>query len=151
MLHLQHPEDPSIENQLGQHFPGSILRPSDREAHKRLALIFTAPDDNPHVPTLNIPLVLSGSPFQLKVWQALLDIPFGAVQSYGALATAIGHPGAARAVGTAVAANMLAYLVPCHRVIRACGTRGQYRWGPERKAQILDWETRELARANVSR
>lgn len=148
MLHMQQPEDAAVQDMLGQHYPGSLLRHADRDAHKRLTHIFSPPAEGS---SDNLCIVLSGSPFQLKVWQALLEIPFGEVRAYGELAASLGHPGAARAVGTAVAANTLAYLIPCHRVVQASGARGQYRWGAERKAQILDWEARELAQALASR
>lgn len=83
---------------------------------------------------------LRGTNFQLKVWEALLRIPEGELRSYGQLAQAIGAPRAARAVGTAVAANRVAALIPCHRVIRETGDFGDYRWGAERKAALLGWE-----------
>jgi AraC family transcriptional regulator of adaptative response/methylated-DNA-[protein]-cysteine methyltransferase len=81
-----------------------------------------------------------GSPFQLKVWEALLKIPEGQVLSYGALAERVGAPRAARAVGSAVAANPVAVLIPCHRVIRQTGVIGDYRWGNSRKKALLAWE-----------
>ena len=85
-------------------------------------------------------LFLRGTNFQLKVWQALLRIPQGALTSYGAIAASIGHPGASRAVGTAVGYNPVAFLIPCHRVIRSVGTFGEYRWGRTRKVAMLGWE-----------
>jgi AraC family transcriptional regulator of adaptative response/methylated-DNA-[protein]-cysteine methyltransferase len=85
-------------------------------------------------------LFLKGTNFQLKVWQALLQIPAGAATSYGALAEAIDQPGAARAVGSAVGRNPIAYLIPCHRVLRESGSFGEYRWGAERKQAMLGWE-----------
>ncbi|MFO1486031.1 MAG: methylated-DNA--[protein]-cysteine S-methyltransferase [Verrucomicrobiaceae bacterium] len=81
-----------------------------------------------------------GTPFQLRVWRALLNVTPGTVVSYGQLATAVGRPGAARAVGSAVGANPLAYLIPCHRVIRETGVIGEYRWGHERKCAMLGRE-----------
>ena len=87
-----------------------------------------------------IKLCLSGTKFQLHVWQALLRIPEGTCISYGELARHIGHPGAARAVGTAVGANPLAFLIPCHRVIRENGFPGGYRWGMGRKFALLGME-----------
>jgi AraC family transcriptional regulator of adaptative response/methylated-DNA-[protein]-cysteine methyltransferase len=84
-----------------------------------------------------LPLLLKGSNFQLKVWQTLLRIPEGAVVSYGALAQAVGQPGASRAVGSAVGNNPVAYLIPCHRVLRASGAIGGYRWGVARKRAML--------------
>jgi AraC family transcriptional regulator, regulatory protein of adaptative response / methylated-DNA-[protein]-cysteine methyltransferase len=82
-------------------------------------------------------LFLKGTNFQLKVWEGLLRIPEGAVLSYGDLAARLGMGGSSRAVAGAVGANPVAYLVPCHRVIRASGALGGYRWGLERKAAIL--------------
>jgi AraC family transcriptional regulator of adaptative response/methylated-DNA-[protein]-cysteine methyltransferase len=86
-------------------------------------------------------LWVRGSPFQVKVWQALLRIPPGAVASYGDVAAALGAPQAARAVGSAVAQNAIAYLIPCHRVIRQTGVVGDYRWGGARKKAMLAWES----------
>lgn len=86
-------------------------------------------------------MFVRGTPFQLQVWRALLQIPAGALVSYGNIASAIGAPSACRAVGTAVGANPIAFLIPCHRVIRETGVIGNYRWGPERKRAILAWES----------
>ena len=85
-------------------------------------------------------LHLSGTNFQLKVWQALLQIPYGSTTSYGALAEHIEQPSASRAVGTAVGANRIALLIPCHRVLRGTGAIGGYRWGVVRKKVLLAWE-----------
>lgn len=82
-----------------------------------------------------------GTPFQVRVWRALLEIPPGRLVSYGSIATAIGCPGASRAVGTAVGANPISYLIPCHRVIRETGVIGNYRWGRDRKRSMIAWET----------
>lgn len=87
-----------------------------------------------------IKLHLRGTPFQLKVWSALLKIPQGKLSSYGELAKAIGDKSAARAVGSAVGKNPIAYLIPCHRVIRSTGEFGEYMWGAERKTVILGWD-----------
>ena len=84
---------------------------------------------------------VTGSNFQLKVWRALLNIPRGKLISYGSLADAIGMPRSARAVGSAVARNYLAYLIPCHRVIRNNGITGEYRWGNELKQKIIAVES----------
>jgi AraC family transcriptional regulator of adaptative response/methylated-DNA-[protein]-cysteine methyltransferase len=93
-----------------------------------------------------VTLVLKGTNFQLKVWQALLRIPAGAATSYGALAEAIDQPGSARAVGGAVGKNPIAYLIPCHRVLRESGRFGGYRWGTERKQAMLGWEAARAVR-----
>ncbi len=83
---------------------------------------------------------LHGTNFQIKVWEALLRIPPGAVVSYQELAAQIGMPGASRAVGNAVSRNPLPVLIPCHRVIRKMGDYGGYRWGTARKKALLAWE-----------
>jgi AraC family transcriptional regulator of adaptative response/methylated-DNA-[protein]-cysteine methyltransferase len=82
-----------------------------------------------------------GTAFQVQVWRALLQIQPGTLVSYGQLAATLGKPDAARAVGTAIGQNALAYLVPCHRVIRETGVVGDYRWGRIRKRAILAWES----------
>ncbi len=87
-----------------------------------------------------IKLHLKATPFQLKVWEALLKIPFGQMTSYSQVADAIGYPHASRAVGTAVGSNPVAYLIPCHRVIKSTGVIGDYHWGNVRKAVIVGWE-----------
>jgi len=89
----------------------------------------------------SLALHLRGTNFQIKVWEALLRIPPGAAVAYGDVAAAIGRPGAARAVAAAVGANPVAFLVPCHRVIRSTGPFHGYAWGPERKRAILAWES----------
>jgi AraC family transcriptional regulator of adaptative response/methylated-DNA-[protein]-cysteine methyltransferase len=85
-------------------------------------------------------LLLRGTNFQIKVWEALLRIPFGALVSYGTVAEEIGSPGATRAVGSAVGRNHIAFIIPCHRVIRRIGTIGRYRWGIFRKQAMIGWE-----------
>lgn len=85
-------------------------------------------------------LLLRGTNFQIKVWEALLRIPPATLVSYGQLAGHLGQPLAARAVGSAVAANNIAYLIPCHRVIRESGESASYRWGVERKLALRAWE-----------
>ena len=90
-------------------------------------------------------LLVRGSNFQVKVWRALLELPFGSLATYGDIAGRIGAPGAARAVGTAVGANPIAWLIPCHRVIRESGALGGYRWGAERKTAMLGWEAAHTA------
>jgi len=85
-------------------------------------------------------LHLRGTNFQLQVWQALLKIPPGAVVSYETIATSIGRPGAARAIGQANCRNPISFIIPCHRVIRKIGALGGYHWGLSRKKAIIAWE-----------
>ena len=92
-------------------------------------------------------LLVRGSNFQVQVWRALLELPFGSLATYGDISRRIGAPGAARAVGTAIGANPVAWLIPCHRVIRVSGALGGYRWGTERKAAMLGWEAARVADA----
>ena len=87
-----------------------------------------------------IKLHLAGTPFQIKVWESLLNIPMGALSTYGDIAKDIGHPKAARAVGTAIGRNPVAFLIPCHRVIQSSGKIGGYMWGSEKKTAIIGWE-----------
>jgi len=91
-----------------------------------------------------IKLHLKGTDFQLKVWQALLRIPSGSASTYGALADTIHSPKASRAVGTAIGSNPIAFLIPCHRVIRSTGVIGDYRWQSERKIAMLGWEAAQM-------
>ena len=102
------------------------------------------PPEPTHAPR-SIQLVLRGTNFQIKVWEALLKIPTGAVASYEDVAKLIGQPNAARAVGGAIGANNIAYLIPCHRVIRKSGVIQEYRWGPTRKKAMLGWEAAQMA------
>ena len=88
----------------------------------------------------SLSVLLKGTNFQIKVWNALLRIPPGSLTTYGRVAEALGSPGAARAVGSAVGKNPLGFLIPCHRVIRSAGGFGDYRWGGVRKRAILGWE-----------
>lgn len=85
-------------------------------------------------------LLVKGTNFQIQVWRALLQIPLGGMTTYRTVAEAIGRPTATRAVGNAVGKNPISYLIPCHRVIRASGELGGYRWGQERKTALLGWE-----------
>lgn len=87
-----------------------------------------------------IKLHLSGTPFQLKVWESLLKVPLGSLATYGDIAKNISSPNSARAVGTAIGSNPIAFLIPCHRVIQSTGRFGGYMWGETRKSAIIGWE-----------
>lgn len=95
--------------------------------------------------TFDAPLAFSGSGWQKAVWAELMRIPFGETRSYGEVADALGRPGAARAVGSANARNVLPVVVPCHRVIAADGTLGGFNGGLHLKERLLEHETRVLA------
>ncbi|MFA6456733.1 MAG: methylated-DNA--[protein]-cysteine S-methyltransferase [Bacteroidota bacterium] len=88
-----------------------------------------------------IKLHLKGTAFQVKVWETLLKIPMGKCSTYGSVAKAIQHSKASRAVGTAIGENPVAFLIPCHRVIKSSGGFGNYHWGETRKIAMLGWET----------
>ena len=90
-------------------------------------------------------MLAQGTNFQLKVWEALLRIPPGAVTTYGQIAQSIGSPAAVRAVGTAVGSNPVGFLIPCHRVIQSTGKLGGYHWGEMRKTAIVGWEMAKQA------
>jgi AraC family transcriptional regulator of adaptative response/methylated-DNA-[protein]-cysteine methyltransferase len=90
--------------------------------------------------TLDLPLDVRATAFQLRVWRALREIPFGDTRSYGQVAAAIGQPSAARAVARACAGNRVAMAIPCHRVVPSTGEVGGYRWGPDRKRRLLAQE-----------
>lgn len=87
-----------------------------------------------------IKLHLKGTAFQIKVWETLLKVPIGGLSTYGAIAASINNPKASRAVGSAIGDNPVAFLIPCHRVIKSTGEFGQYHWGSSRKTAIIGWE-----------
>ena len=92
--------------------------------------------------TAKLPLAVCGTNFQVQVWRALLELDDGESVTYSALARELGQPNGARAVGNAVGANPIAWVIPCHRVLRAGGKLGGYRWGTARKQMIRRWEER---------
>ena len=96
-----------------------------------------------------IKLHLKGTAFQLKVWEALLRIPMGGLHTYGLVAQDIHLPNASRAVGSAIGDNPVAFLIPCHRVIRSTGDFGQYHWGTTRKSAIIGWEAAQVNKIAV--
>ena len=123
------------QNALQMQWPAAILERDDAWAARVTQQIF------PSVPQPGkLHLVLRGTNFQLKVWEALLKIAPAQRVSYSQLARIVGSPNAQRAVGTALSANTIAYLIPCHRVIRETGETGHYRWGSDRKVAMLAWE-----------
>jgi AraC family transcriptional regulator, regulatory protein of adaptative response / methylated-DNA-[protein]-cysteine methyltransferase len=123
-------------------YPGAAISKMDARADETFAMWMTMLRE--HLTglriSLDMPVDLRGTAFQMMVWNYLLKIPYGAVQSYSEVAAAIGKPKAVRAVASACAANKVALLVPCHRVIRGDGGLGDYRWGIERKRVLIDRE-----------
>lgn len=133
VCHLSFPDpvQPAIAG-LAAEWPGARLRRDDAAARSLADTLFRG--DRP-------PLHVRGTNFQLRVWRALLAIPEGHLAAYSDVADGIGRPEAVRAVAGAVARNRVAWLIPCHRVIRKVGQAGGYRWGRSRKRAMLAWES----------
>jgi AraC family transcriptional regulator of adaptative response/methylated-DNA-[protein]-cysteine methyltransferase len=121
---------------LSKRFPSASIKEKAEDLHHAI-LDFFHPDDSKWT-KLNVKV--QGSPFQLKVWKALLQIPFGKLTNYKNIADQIGQTNASRAVGTAIGKNPIAYLIPCHRVVQTNGQLGGYMWGTKRKTAIIKWE-----------
>ena len=137
LCHLQFTEnDADAIESLRKDWPQARQMRDDRALTETIAGLFSGEGlrPPPH-------LLLRGTNFQIKVWEALLSIPPGEAVSYRTLAGRVGNPRAQRAVGTALAHNRIALLIPCHRVIRENGEIGQYRWGSERKSALLAFES----------
>lgn len=117
-------------------FPLATLSEQADEHNSRAAGVFRLDWGN----VGEVRLHLRGTNFQIKVWESLVRVPAGRLTTYSQLAQAVGSPKAVRAVGSAVAGNPVALLIPCHRVIRSTGGFGNYHWRPERKAAIIGWE-----------
>jgi AraC family transcriptional regulator, regulatory protein of adaptative response / methylated-DNA-[protein]-cysteine methyltransferase len=131
---------PVAVRELREEWPAAEFTKDDGETGEICGRIFSGALEDVSTP---FHLHLRGTNFQLKVWQALLTIPVGRLVNYGDLAAKISAPRASRAVGSAVGRNPIAYLIPCHRVIRSLGVIGDYRWGRERKQAMIG---REAAR-----
>ena len=141
ICHLSFVDGPgrnSARNLLTSQWPNAKLNRNDARIAELSAKIFTQVRDGVSRPTLRA--FVRGTPFQLRVWRALLRVPSGSLTTYGRLAQAIGQSQAARAVGSAVGANPIAFIIPCHRVIRETGALGNYHWDPIRKRAIVGWE-----------
>jgi len=132
-------------SELAAEWPAATLREHTVDTATVLAQIFST-DSSVGVEPL--PVLVKGTNFQVRVWLALLRLSPGSATTYGRLAGSIDEPGAARAVGTAIGRNAIAFLIPCHRVLRSCGGLGGYRWGPERKRALLAWESARLCRGS---
>lgn len=129
--------DPDIETgfaDLEARYPAAEYRRDDSVARAWIERIFSAPGGSP------IPLALYGTPWQRQVWRALIAIPAGATTTYKAIAQEVASPRAFQAVGSAVGANPVSWLIPCHRVLAANGQLTGYHWGVDRKRAMLAYE-----------
>jgi AraC family transcriptional regulator, regulatory protein of adaptative response / methylated-DNA-[protein]-cysteine methyltransferase len=126
---------------LRQTWPNARLEAAALPLHGRAVSAFARLTDPGAVGSDRLRLHLKGTDFQLAVWRALLQIPDGQVTVYGDVARLVGAPSAARAVGSAIGSNPVAYLIPCHRVIQKAGGLGGYAWGEARKTALLFSET----------
>jgi len=144
ICHLGFVEDTASANAvacLQQDWPAATLVQDRQRALQLATEIFNA-----RPPAQPLHLMLRGTNFQIKVWEALISVAPGEVVSYTQLAHRAGAPKARRSVGTAIGKNDIALLIPCHRVIRETGEIGSYRWGSARKAALLAWEAAQAAR-----
>ena len=134
-------DDPNeLISDVHRRFPKACLAQDSAELASlisKVAAIVDAPDASP-----SLPLDVRGTSFQQQVWRALLDIPSGTTATYSDVAEAIGAPQSVRAVASACGANSIAVLIPCHRVVRKGGGLSGYRWGIERKSELLAREAR---------
>jgi AraC family transcriptional regulator of adaptative response/methylated-DNA-[protein]-cysteine methyltransferase len=133
---------------LKKEWPAARLIRDGAATSRRVTDLFSPLSDEVGSP---IHLLVKGTNFQVKVWEALLRIPEGSVASYRQIAVATGKETAVRAVGNAVGANPISYLIPCHRVVRSTGAIGNYRWGSRRKSAMLAWEGARRSAAEEDR
>jgi len=128
------PESALLE--LQKRFPNDTFRKRKNRFHERVKKLFAGKWEKDK----KLPLFLKGTEFQIKVWEALLQIQTGGMTTYGKIATSIGFPKAQRAVGTAIGKNPILYIIPCHRVIAQNGKLGGFYWGIDKKIELLNWE-----------
>jgi AraC family transcriptional regulator of adaptative response/methylated-DNA-[protein]-cysteine methyltransferase len=126
---------------LKENFPKADFGQKTGSMHHQALSFFVMNRDEIHP----LKLHLKGTGFQLKVWEALLKIPMGGLSTYGQIAACVSQPKASRAVGSAIGDNPVAWLIPCHRVIRSTGIIGQYHWGNARKTAMIGWEAAQVA------
>jgi AraC family transcriptional regulator of adaptative response/methylated-DNA-[protein]-cysteine methyltransferase len=133
---MQADEEPRLElEKMKSHWHNSVFKEDVSLTEKSIDLIFNRQKSNER-----LHVFVKGTNFQIKVWEALLRIPMGSVTTYQNIANKIHSPKAMQAVGSAVGSNHIAYLIPCHRVIRKDGVLGEYRWSAPRKKSIIGWE-----------
>ncbi len=127
-----------LESNFCARFPEAVQAADSSFLHRwaeEVTLFFESPTR-----AMTLPLHVQGTPFQKRIWQILQSIPCGTTLTYHQLAAQSGNPKAARAVAQACAANQIAVLIPCHRIVRSDGSLSGYRWGTERKRQLLEYE-----------
>jgi AraC family transcriptional regulator, regulatory protein of adaptative response / methylated-DNA-[protein]-cysteine methyltransferase len=134
--------DEELFERLRAEYPAAVLKPMRKPYPKEFQSWMISLENHLQGkdPCLDLPLDLSATAFQMKVWRYLQSIPAGSVQSYSEVAAGIGQPSAVRAVARACATNRVAVVIPCHRVISKSGDSGGYRWGVERKRKLLEQE-----------
>ena len=143
-IHFQNNESIALSD-LKASFPSAVYHQTEDNYQKDALSIFQK--NWSHID--QIKLHLRGTRFQIKVWESLLKIPKGGLSTYGDIAKKIGNPKAARAVGTAIGANPIAFLIPCHRVIQSNGKFGGYLWGANKKMAIIGWEAATTNQGNA--
>lgn len=130
-------DEPGVElEKMKQHWNNSVFHMDEKITSQLANTIFGGGMESGK----KLHVLVKGTNFQVKVWEALLKLPMGSVTTYQDIARSIDNPNALQAVGSAVGSNHIAYLIPCHRVIRKDGILGEYRWSPIRKKSIIGWE-----------
>jgi len=127
-----------LKNALQAEYPAAEIRPDTARLGKWIATILLYLEGRER--RLELPLDVRTTSFRQRVWDALRAIPYGHTRTYSEIALSLGHPNAARAVGSACAANPVSLLIPCHRALREDGSLGGYRWGLDRKRKLLEME-----------
>lgn len=141
--------DDALVGELRREFAGALVQAVQRPTLKQDSLVHTWLNilkNHPlaTLPQLDVPLAVSATDFQRRVWSELRNIPAGQTRTYQEVAVLLGCPTAARAVGRACATNPVSLVVPCHRVVRGDGGLGGYRWGLERKRTLLELEKAQV-------
>jgi AraC family transcriptional regulator, regulatory protein of adaptative response / methylated-DNA-[protein]-cysteine methyltransferase len=134
--------DADVERGLHADFPNATIERSDDEHHAWVHAVLSRIVEPTSDATQRVPLDVAGTAFQWQVWKALQSIPAGERRTYSEIASAIGRPTAARAVARACASNRVAVVIPCHRVVREDGDVSGYKWGADRKRQLLERESK---------
>lgn len=131
-------------SELKKHFPKAAFKQVVDTIQQNALFIFTQDWKD----ISKIKLHLKGTDFQIKVWEALLKVPLGGLTTYANIASSVGNEKASRAVGSAVGDNPVAFLIPCHRVIKSTGAFGEYHWNSIRKKAIIGWEAAQVFKEN---